>query len=118
MVRYTAEQKAQALESIKSIGVTKASEELNISKQTLYKWNTEAKADQPPAASKTRKPRKKLAAKAEKSEGKMKLVDQSELQALLSNDDLLEKINQLENENRSLRTTNVKLKQMIANFIA
>lgn len=134
MVRYTAEQKAQALESIKNIGVPKTSEELNISKQTLYKWNAEEKENQPLAVSKARKPRKVSAAKAEAPkvtemeeaiEHPVALAsvdicntDVQEMQTLLSNDDLLEKINRLEDENRVLRETNVKLKKIIANFIA
>lgn len=134
MVRYTSEQKAQALESIKNIGVPKTSEELNISKQTLYKWSAEEKDNQPPTVSKTRKPRKLSAAKSEAPKVREMEdaidhpvaptsvdtcnTDVEEMQTLLSNDDLLEKINQLEDENRVLRETNVKLKKIIANFIA
>ena len=134
MVRYTAEQKAQALESIKSIGVPKTFEELNISKQTLYKWSAEEKDNQHPAVTKTRKQRKPSATNTEASKiAEMEKpvnhsaaptsvgtynTDVEEMQTLLSNDDLLEKINRLEDENRVLRETNVKLKKIIANFIA
>lgn len=43
MVRYTAEQKNEALSRAKEIGVPKTSTEMGISIQTLYKWQREAK---------------------------------------------------------------------------
>ena len=44
MPRYDAETKAKALQRMKEIGAQKTHEELNISTQTLYKWQREAKA--------------------------------------------------------------------------
>ena len=41
MVRYTQEQKEEALKRVQELGVAKASEELHISTQTLYKWRNE-----------------------------------------------------------------------------
>ena len=48
-MKYTSEQKSEALKSIQDMGVTKTAEALKISVQTLYKWRTEADTKQPEA---------------------------------------------------------------------
>ena len=98
MVRYTEEQKAQALQYMAENGVQKAKEELGISVQTLYKWRNGGAA--PKAGQKRgRKPSKEVA-------------------ALLKDDGgAVQKIAQLEKENLALRTQNEKLKKAIQSFL-
>lgn len=96
MKRYGEDIKAQALASIKAVGVKKTSEEMGLSIQTLYKWRNEGKK---PSGSKG------------KQEGKT-----GDLLQLLKEDHSLEKkIQQLEDENANLRKT---LAQMKKAFVA
>lgn len=95
-IRYTAEQKEKAIESIKSIGVPKTSKELGITTGTLYKWQTELAGDDGAA-------RKDKVANAKK--------------LLKSDDILLKKVKQLEDENRQLRDTNAKLRKALAALV-
>jgi len=46
-MKYTPEQKAEALESIDRVGVAKTAENLKISTQTLYKWRSDGNKAQP-----------------------------------------------------------------------
>lgn len=95
-VRYTAEQKEKALESIKSIGVSKTSKELGITTGTLYKWQAEMTD----------------------GDGSTKKAKIANAKKLLKNDDALEKkIRQLEDENRQLRDTNDKLRKALAALV-
>ncbi len=96
-MKYTNDQKAEALKSIEEIGVAKTVEALRISAQTLYKWRNEAKTKQSPETN---------AARAKE------VLDAQEL---LENDRLLqEKIAQLEAENRALRATLIKYRAALA----
>ena len=106
MIRYTDEQKAQALQSIQEIGVAKTNEALGISIQTLYKWKNETGAAQPKT---TRTRRKK----------NVETRDVADVTALLKDDDgAAEKLAQLEAENLRLRDANAKLRRALAAFLA
>jgi len=101
-MKYTSEQKSEALKSIQDMGVTKTAEALKISVQTLYKWRTEADAQQPEAA---------------KSKGHRtaKVKEMLDVRALLEKDKSLEqKIAQLETENSALRTSLMKYRAALA----
>ncbi len=101
-MRYTNEQKAEALKSIEDIGVAKTVEVLKISAQTLYKWRNEAKATQKPEMQDANP----VTAKDQK------VLDAQEL---LENDRLLqEKIAHLEAENSVLRAKFVKYRAALA----
>ena len=50
-VRYTQEQKDEAMRSIEKVGVAKTSEEMKIAVQTLYKWRNDSNATKPPEKS-------------------------------------------------------------------
>lgn len=101
-MKYTSEQKSEALKSIHDIGVTKTAEALNISIQTLYKWRTEADAQQPETAK-------------SKSRRTTKIKETLDALALLEKDKSLEqKIAQLEAENVALRTLVVKYRAALA----
>lgn len=93
---YSQEQKEQAMESIKSIGVNKTSKELSISTGTLYKWQA-AMND------------------GEKSAKKAKVVAAKKL--LKDDGSQAKKIRQLEDENRQLREKNEKLKKALAALV-
>ena len=96
-VRYTREQKAEALKSIDEIGVAKTVEALKISAQTLYKWRNKAKTTQSPETEATR------------------VGEVFDAQGLLDNDRLMqEKIVQLEAENRALRATIAKYRAALS----
>lgn len=95
-MKYTLEQKTEALKSIEEIGVQKTVEALKISAQTLYKWRNGAKAEQSPAT----------------SEADRKSLD---IQALLENDRLMqETIDHLEAENKALRATLIRYRAALA----
>ena len=101
-MKYTSEQKSEALKSIQDVGVTKTAEALKISVQTLYKWRTEANAEQPVSA---------------KSKGRRatKINETLDARALLEKDKTLEqKIAQLEAENSALRSSLVKYRAALA----
>lgn len=95
-MRYTPEQKGEALKSVEEIGVAKTVEALKVSAQTLYKWRGEAKAAQSPEQT-----------AAEKTT--------LNAQELLENDRLLQvKIAQLEAENKDLRAALMKYRAALA----
>ena len=95
-MKYTSEQKNEAMKSIQDVGVTKTAEVLKISVQTLYKWRAEADVQQPDAV----KPKSRRTAKTKET---------LDARALLEKDKSLEqKIAQLEGENSALRATLVK----------
>lgn len=101
-MKYTNEQKSEALKSIQDVGVAKTAEALKISVQTLYKWRTEADA-QPPEAF---KPKGRHTAKTKEA---------LDARALLEKDKSLEqRIAQLETENAALRTLVVKYRAALA----
>lgn len=98
MVRYTAEQKAQALQFMSENGAKKTKEEYGISIQTLYKWRN---GDAPATGKKRgRKP------------------NADKLNALLQDDGgAVATIAQLQKENLALRTQNEKLKKALQSFL-
>lgn len=101
-MKYTGEQKSEALKCIQEMGVTKTAEALKISAQTLYKWRTEAAAQQPDAA----KPKGHRTAKTKET---------LDARALLEEDkSLKQKIAQLEAENSALRSSLVKYRAALA----
>ncbi len=92
MPKYPVEKKAEALSRANEVGVLKASEELNISVPTLYKWRNETKE-------KTAKP----------------AIDPDALRTVLLDDGYTEsKLRQIEAENASLREENLMLRDKIA----
>lgn len=105
-MKYNQEKKAAALERIAEIGVKKASVELGISVQTLYKWRNEGDGGT------SRRPAQ--------SEAKTE-----ELRQTILNDQFLEsKVKQLEDQNHALRDENkmlrakaAQLKKAIADLI-
>lgn len=114
MVRYTQEQKENALKRVEEIGAKQARAELGISMQTLYKWRAEAKVDAgEDSVKKTAK--KKSAKKANKKNDENSIEN---IRALLTEDDALTaKITRLEAENAALIAMNIKLKKALASFI-
>ena len=93
MIRYTDEQKAQALQYMSENGAKKTKEKFGISIQTLYKWRNGDDAPKPD-----------------------KVPD--EISALLKEDSgAVQKIAQLEKENLALRTQNEKLKKALRFFL-
>lgn len=114
MVRYTQEQKENALKRVEEIGAKQAGTELGISMQTLYKWRAEAKA----AAGEVSE--KKTVKKKTAKKTNQKIVDNSieNIRALLAEDDAMAaKIARLEEENAALIAMNSKLKKALASFI-
>ena len=101
-MRYTGEQKSEALKSIQDVGVAQTAEALKISVQTLYKWRTEADAQLPETVkSKGRRP--------------AKVKETLDARALLEKDRSLEqKIDLLETENAALRALVVKYRAALA----
>lgn len=100
-MRHPEEKRQTALESIAKIGVKKTHEATGISMQTLYKWKNEGKKASPAKAP---------AAVSEKVKAAKAVVKASD-------DQLLEKIAQVEAENAKLRDTNEKLKKALLTFI-
>ena len=101
-MKYTSEQKSEALKSIQEVGVTKTAEALKISVQTLYKWRTEADAQN---------------SETVKSKGHRtaKIKEALDVRALLEKDKSLEqKIAQLEDENTALRASLMKYRAALA----
>ena len=105
MIRYTAQQKEEALKRMDELGAKKAQQELGISLQTLYKWRTEAN----PAKARS----KKAAVKEPSKVSKETTTTTDELQTLLNDDVLLAKVKKLEEENSQLIQLNLKLKKAL-----
>lgn len=98
-VRYTDEQKEQALQLAKQIGIPKAGKELGITLQTMYKW-----------------------AKADKEAAQPAAPDYSQQEnaarALLSEDTCdQDRLAYLEAENARLRQMNDKLRKALRAFV-
>lgn len=106
MIRYTAEQKEEALKRVDEIGVHKTHNEMGIAIQTLYKWRTEKDPE--------KKTFKKYATR--KTSAAKPSVDK-DVKALLSNKDLLAKMKRLEAENEALTSQNLKLKTALLSLI-
>lgn len=97
-IRYTDEQKAQALESIQKNGVAKTGEAMGISLQTLYKWKNQNITEETPATGKRRGRKPKEAARA----------------LLAETDDTAARLTAVQEENLRLRETNQKLRKALA----
>lgn len=95
-VRYTEEQKAQALQSVQEIGVAKTSEAMGISLQTLYKWKSQS--GEVDATSRRRSRKAKDDARA----------------LLAEADDTTVRLAALQEENLRLREMNQKLRKALA----
>lgn len=113
MVRYSYEQKAEALKLAGEIGVYKAQEKLGISIQTIYKWRSEAKKPETQPAKETAKGYEKTVSRE---------VDVHDL--LNADDGALASLEALQNENKrlmdennSLRIVNQRLKKALALFV-
>lgn len=116
MVRYTKEQKTEALKLVAEQGVTKAKNELGISIQTLYKWKHDA--DTTTEQPKPTKRAKKVAAKQPKAVANAQDQKVETAKALLAEPSAAEeKIAQLEAENAKLRDANQRLRDALAAFI-
>ncbi|HNW87892.1 MAG TPA: transposase [Candidatus Limiplasma sp.] len=101
-MKYTSEKKSEALKSIQDVGVTKTAEALKISVQTLYKWRTEADAQQ----FETAKSKGHRTAKAKET---------LDARALLEKDkSMAQKIAQLEAENIALHASLMKYRAALA----
>lgn len=98
MIRYTREQKENALSRVHEIGVLKTHEETGISIQTLYKWRAESNV-------------------ADDSGDGRKKVQKNEYQALLDDDAIANKINRLEEENAELIAANLQLKKALLSLL-
>ena len=97
-IRYTEEQKANALALATEKGVKAASEELHISIQTISKWRREAKGEAVPKQSK---------------EELLSSVEAMLAQETIAKDKQIEK---LEAENKELRDTISALEEKINKF--
>lgn len=97
-VRYTEEQKAQALQSVQEIGVAKTSEAMGISLQTLYKWKAQTGNTEAAATTKRRGRKAKEDARA----------------LLAEADDTTVRLAALQEENLRLREINQKLRKALA----
>lgn len=116
MVRYTEEQKANALKRVDEVGVAKAKDELGISSQTLYKWKHDAGSITEP--SKPKKRAKKLTTDQPKAAADTQSEKIEVAKALLAEPSAVEeKLAQLEVENAKLRETNARLRTALAAFI-
>ncbi|MDY3815324.1 MAG: transposase [Candidatus Limiplasma sp.] len=97
-VHYTEEQKAQALQSIQENGISKTSEAMGISIQTLYKWRGADTTAAPKTTGKRRGPK----------------ADTQARKLLAESDDTAAKLAALQAENTRLRETNLKLRKALA----
>ncbi len=106
MTKYSNEKKEEALTRVSQVGVKKASEEINISAQTLYKWINESKKKTEYGKS-----------EAFSTDGMRLLHNQ-----VMSDTALTDRISQLEAENSTLRAelarVQASLTQMKATSIA
>lgn len=96
-IRYTEEQKANALALLEEKTVKAVSEELNISVQTLSKWRKEAKGETP----------------AQSKEELLNSVEAMLAQETIAKDKQIEK---LEAENKELRDTISNLEEKLNKF--
>lgn len=95
MVRHSAETKAAALDLIIAKGVQKTHEETGLSVQTLYKWKRDYEAKQA-------------------SSNKCTPLD---METLLNDDTLIERIKRLELENASLAEQNLRLRKALRSLL-
>lgn len=93
-IRYTEEQKAQALAMVESQGVTKTSAELNITKGTLYAWRN--------------------AAEEKELSGERDLIREAHALISEADDSLIAENERLKNENARLIAENTKLMEKMA----
>lgn len=95
MIRHSAETKAAALTLIQQKGVQKTHEETGLSVQTLYKWKRDNEA-----------------------KSSAKNPDQLfEIQSLLNDDTIVERIKRLETENSRLAEQNLKLRKVLQSLL-
>lgn len=101
-MRYDSEAKAKALEMMATKGVSQTCADMNISKQTLYKWRNEAKKS---AA---------IENTAETEEADAEVIEAAK--RLLSEEALAqaETVQRLEHENACLREENAALRDRIS----
>lgn len=119
MVRYTTEQKEQALAMMAEQGATKTSKALGIAQPTLFAWRKAAaeKDGQAPVS----KPKKRnVKPKATKNEEAIpqQAASTDDIHALLAEDEKLsQKLQEQEMEIIRLREQNAKLKKLILSLI-
>ncbi len=106
-MKHPVDKKEAALQRMTEIGIPKASEEMHISQQTLYKWRNEAGL--PKAATKRASATKKAAGSK-----KAAPATTSDLHEAIINDKFLEKkVQSLETENAALRDENKELREKV-----
>jgi transposase-like protein len=110
MVRYTQEQKEEALKRVQELGVAKASEELHISTQTLYKWRNEILI-------KIKEDLRNEADKAEQSEAHDELDHKAVKDLIDPTVELKARIEALEAENVVLRERNEKMRNLLESML-
>ena len=124
MIRYSTEQKENALKMIAEVGVAKTSESMGISVPTLSRWKRESDGNPPSARTPKKasgKSGKKIttpkSATKEATAPAMPAAVEAARALLVEDDSLLQKVKQLEAENASLRETNAKLRTALAALI-
>ena len=110
MVRYTQEQKEEALKLVQELGVAKASEELHISAQTLYKWRNEILI-------KIKEDLSNEADEAEQSEAHDELDHKAVKELIDPTVELKARIEALEAENAVLRERNEKMRNLLESML-
>lgn len=95
MVRHSAETKAAALDLIIEKGVQKTHEETGLSVQTLYKWKRDFEAKQAQSVK----------------------FSPSDMESLLNDDTLVERIKRLELENATLAEQNLMLRKALRSLL-
>ena len=127
-MRYTKEQKADAVNSMNEIGVAKTKEKMGIGLQTLYKWKREAdgtakhapasKAGKVKAGRKSKKATSAPATEESKPTEQVAAPNADDIRALLAKDTEAEqKIAALQSEIITLREKNARLRKALASFI-
>lgn len=96
-MRYTPDIKRKALEMMASVGVNQTSEDMKITKNTLYKWRNEQKAIEAERAA--------TATETAQEAQKAAVSDEMALQSAV--------IQRLEEENAALKDQNEKLKKAL-----
>jgi transposase-like protein len=116
MIRYSNEQKAEALNLAAEIGVLKASEQLNISVQTVYKWKRDAEDAANPSGRAGKSARKRGASSASAANDEDAAYDASPFDdgSKPSMKDLQTDNIRLIEENSMLKAENRRLKSAIA----